>query len=162
MADAFRRSCLQRAAALFLGLMSGAGAAVAQTYPDTSVPLKIIVPFGAGSSSDVIARAMGKAITEVSGLPVVVDNKPGADTLIGVQAVLNAPADVYTMLMVSSSTVVLNPLMVANQPFDMVRDFIPLIAIAKNSPAFNVGPSTPFKSVREFVAATKASPRKYT
>jgi tripartite-type tricarboxylate transporter receptor subunit TctC len=76
--------------------------------------------------------------------------------------VLNAASDGNTLLMVSSSTTVLNPLMVPNQPFDMLRDFVPLVAIAKNSPAFNLGPSTRFNSAREFIAAAKASPGKYT
>ncbi|WP_198084593.1 tripartite tricarboxylate transporter substrate binding protein [Variovorax sp. E3] len=146
----------------FLWLMLGMGCAMAQTYPDKAIPLKIVVPFGPGSSSDVIARAFGRAISEVSGLHVIVDNKPGADTVIGIQSVLNGAADGNTLLLVSSSTTVLNPLMVPNQPFDMLRDFVPLVAIAKNSPAFNLGPSTPFKSVREFVAAAKARPGKYT
>jgi tripartite-type tricarboxylate transporter receptor subunit TctC len=147
---------------LCVALALGLGSAVAQPYADKGLPFKIVVPFGPGSSSDVIARALGKAITEVSGLPVIVENKPGADTVIGIQSVLNAPADGNTLLMVSSSTTVLNPLMVPNQPFDMLRDFVPLVAIAKNHPAFNVGPSTQFKSVREFVAAAKAQPGKYT
>ena len=98
------------------------GTATAQApYPSKSTPLKIIVPFGAGSSSDVIARALGRAISEVSGLHAIIENKPGADTIIGVQAVLSAPADGYSLLLVSSSTTVLNPLMVPNQPFDILR-----------------------------------------
>jgi tripartite-type tricarboxylate transporter receptor subunit TctC len=124
--------------------------------------LRIVVPFGPGSSSDVIARAFGKAITEVSGLNAIVENKPGADTVIGIQSVLQAPADGSTLLLVSSSTTVLNPIMVPTQPFDMLRDFVPLVAIARNSPAFNVGGNAPFKSVRDFVAAAKAAPGKYT
>ncbi|MDR6858768.1 tripartite tricarboxylate transporter substrate binding protein [Variovorax guangxiensis] len=146
---------------VFLWVLVGINTAAAQAPVDKGV-LKIVVPFGPGSSSDVIARAFGKAVTEVSGLSVIVENKPGADTVIGIQSVLNAPADGSTLLLVSSSTTVLNPLMVPNQPFDMLRDFVPLVAIARNSPAFNVGPSTHFKSVREFVAAAKASPGKYT
>jgi tripartite-type tricarboxylate transporter receptor subunit TctC len=151
-----------RLALLSVALGLGLGSAMAQPYADKGVPFKIVVPFGPGSSSDVIARALGRSITEVSGLPVIVENKPGADTVIGIQAVLSSPADGNTLLMVSSSTTVLNPLMVPNQPFDMLRDFVPLVAIAKNHPAFNVGPSTPFKSVREFVAAAKARPGKLT
>lgn len=147
---------------LGLALLVGSGTAVAQTYPDKAIPLKIVVPFGAGSATDVIARALGTAITEVSGVPVVIDNRPGADTLLGAQAVLSAPADGNTLLLVSSSTTVLNPLMIPNQPFDMLRDFVPLSAIARNHPAFNLGTSTTFRSVREFIAAAKAAPGKYT
>jgi tripartite-type tricarboxylate transporter receptor subunit TctC len=150
-----------RAFALVVAAFAAAPMAMAQRTTEAGL-LKLVVPFGPGSSSDAIARALGKAITEVSGLNVIVENKPGADTVIGIQAVLNAPADGTTVLLATSSTTVLNPLMVPNQPFDMVRDFVPLVAIARNSPAFNLGPSTGFKSVREFIQAAKAKPGKYT
>lgn len=136
--------------------------ATAQAYPDPAHPLRIVVPFGAGTSADAIARAFGKAIAEVSNLPVVIDNKPGADSVIGVRAVLNAPADGQTLLLVSSSTMVLNPLMVPNLPFDMLRDFVPLAAIGKNSPALNLGTSLPFHTVAEFIEAARARPGKFT
>ena len=142
-------------------LCAAFGTAQSQTSAAKGM-LRIVVPFGPGSSSDVIARAFGKAVTEVSGLNVIVENKPGADTVIGIQSVLQAPADGSTLLLVSSSTTVLNPIMVPTQPFDMLRDYVPLVAIARNSPAFNVGGNAPFKSVRDFVAAAKAAPGKYT
>jgi tripartite-type tricarboxylate transporter receptor subunit TctC len=143
-------------------LAVASGAAIGQTYPDKSKPLHIVLPQGPGSASDVVTRSLAKAITDVSGLNVVIDYKPGAETVIGVQALLNAPQDGYTMMMVSSSTPVLNPIMIPNLPYDPLRDFIPLVGISKVMLAFNLGPSTSFKSVREFVEAAKANPGKYT
>ncbi|WP_198084589.1 tripartite tricarboxylate transporter substrate binding protein [Variovorax sp. E3] len=150
-------------AILAIGTATLPHAAVAAPYPDKAIPLKIVVPFGAGSAVDAVGRALGRAITEVSGLNVVVDNKPGADSVIGMQAVHQAPSDGYTILLVSSSTPVLNPLILPKQPLEIERDFVAISAVAKNYPAvFNVGPSTPFKSVLEFIAAAKDSPGKYT
>lgn len=139
-----------------------AGLASAQTYPDKSRPIRIILPQGPGSASDVLTRAYARAITETSGLNTVVEFKPGAETVIGVQALLSAPADGYTILLVSSSTPVLNPVMIPNLPYDPQRDFIPLVGLSKASLALNLGSSTQFKSAREFIAAAKANPGKYT
>lgn len=147
---------------LMLGLALFSGAAMAQGYPDKSKSLKIILPQGPGSASDVLTRAFAKAITDTSGWNVVVEYKPGAETVIGVQALLSSPPDGYTMLLVSSSTPVLNPIMIPNLPYDPLRDFIPLVGISKAVLAFNLGPSTPFKTVAEFVAQAKANPGKYT
>jgi tripartite-type tricarboxylate transporter receptor subunit TctC len=139
-----------------------AGPALAQSYPDKGKPIKIVLPQAPGSASDVLARAFAKAITDTSGLTTVVDYKPGAETLLGVQAVLNAPADGYSILLVSSSTPVLNPVMTPNLQYDPFRDFVPLVGISKVSLAMNLGTSTNFKTAREFIAAAKANPGKYT
>ena len=147
---------------LALGLLVVTGLAWGQTYPDKAKPIRIILPQGPGSASDVLTRAFARAITETSGLVTVIDFKPGAETVIGVQALMNSPADGYSMLLVSSSTPVLNPVMIANLPYDPLRDFIPLLGLSKASLAFNLGISTQFKSAREFIAAAKANPGKYT
>ena len=138
-----------------LGLLLVSSLAWGQTYPDKAKPIRIILPQGPGSASDVLTRAFARAITETSGLNTVIDFKPGAETVIGVQALMNSPADGYTILLVSSSTPVLNPVMIANLPYDPLRDFIPLVGISKASLAFNLGVSTQFKSVGEFMAAAK-------
>lgn len=147
---------------LALGLALVAGAAGAQSYPDKSKPLKIILPQAPGSASDVQARALAKAITDTSGWSTIVDYKPGAETVIGVQSLLNSPADGYSMLLVSSSTPVLNPVMIPNLQYDPFRDFVPLVGVSKVALAMNLGPSTNFKTAREFIAAAKADPGKYT
>lgn len=145
-----------------LGLSILAGAASAQSYPDKSKPIRIVLPQGPGSASDVVTRALAKAITDTSGLTVVVDYKPGAETVIGVQSLLNSPSDGYTMLLVSSSTPVLNVVMIPHLQYDPFKDFIPLVGVSKAMLAMNLGVSTPFKTAREFIAAAKANPGKYT
>ncbi len=147
---------------LALGLLLVTGLAWGQAYPDKSKPIRIILPQGPGSASDVLTRSFARAITETSGLSTVIEFKPGAETVIGVQALMTSPTDGYTMLLVSSSTPVLNPIMIPNLPYDPLRDFIPLVGLSKASLAFNLGVSTQFKSVAEFVAAAKANPGKYT
>lgn len=147
---------------LALGLLLVTGLAWGQAYPDKSKPIRIILPQGPGSASDVLTRAFARAITETSGLSTVIEFKPGAETVIGVQALMTSPTDGYTMLLVSSSTPVLNPIMIPNLPYDPLRDFIPLVGLSKASLAFNLGISTQFKSVAEFIAAAKANPGKYT
>jgi len=147
---------------LVLALSFATGTAAAQGYPDKSKILKIVLPQGPGSVSDLLARALAKGITEVSELNVVIDYKPGAETVIGVQALLQSPADGYSLLMVSSSTPVFNVVMVPNLGYDPFRDLVPLVGYAKNMLTLNLGPSTPFKTAREFIAAAKAQPGKLT
>lgn len=147
---------------LLLALACAAGTATAQSYPDKSKPLKLILPQGTGSTSDVLARALAKGITDTSGLNVVIEYKPGAEAVIGVQALLAAPADGYTFMLVSSSTPVLNVVLIPNLPYDPVRDFVPLVGVSKNMLTMNLGPSTSFKSAGEFIAAAKAQPGKLT
>jgi tripartite-type tricarboxylate transporter receptor subunit TctC len=145
-----------------LALSLASGTASAQSYPDKAKTLKIILPQGPGSVSDVMARALAKGISEVTGMNVIVDYKPGAETVIGVQALLQSPADGYSLLMVSSSTPVLNVVMIPNLAYDPFRDLVPLVGYAKNVLTLNLGPSTPYKTAREFIAAAKAQPGKLT
>ena len=149
------------AALLFIGLL-GAGTAWAQAFPDKSRPLKIIVPSGAASTGDLLARAYAQAITEQTGWSVVVENRPGAEGVIGLQAVKAAPADGYTIMMTSNSTQVLNMLMVPNLPYDAVADFTPLVGTGSVSLVMYVGAAGPFRSVRDFVTAARAAPGKYS
>ncbi|HSV77761.1 MAG TPA: tripartite tricarboxylate transporter substrate binding protein [Ramlibacter sp.] len=143
-----------------LGLV--VGSSHAQTFPDKSRPLKIIVPSGAASTGDLLARAYGRAITEVSGLPVVVENKPGAEGVIGLQAVKSAPPDGYTIMLTSSSTQVLNAHMIPNLPYDPVADFVPLTGAGKAALVMYVGSGLPIGSAREFIEAARAHPGKHT
>ncbi len=147
---------------LGLAFAVSAGTASAQSYPDKSRPIRIVLPQGPGSASDVLARALAKAITDTSGQNVIVDYKPGGETVIGVQALMTAPLDGYTMMMSSSSTQVLNMVMMPNVPYDPFRDFIPLVGVSKATLAVNLGPSTTFKTANEFIAAARANPGKYT
>jgi tripartite-type tricarboxylate transporter receptor subunit TctC len=138
------------------------GAAQAQVYPDKTKPVRMIVPSGAASTADLLARAYAKGIAEVSGLNVVVENKPGAETVIGVQALTSSQPDGYTMMLSSSSTNTLNVVMMPNLPYDPFKDFLPLVGVARASIVMNFSGSAPFKTAREFVSAAKAHPGKYT
>jgi tripartite-type tricarboxylate transporter receptor subunit TctC len=149
-------------AALFSVLLSSPGHAQTATYPDKGRPIKIIVPTGPGSAIDLLARAHGKALGDVAGLNVIVENKPGAEGVPGVQAFMQAPADGYTMLVVSSSAMALNPIMIANLPYDPLKDFVPLTTFSKAGLVMNLGAGTQFKTLRELVTSAKSNPGKYT
>jgi tripartite-type tricarboxylate transporter receptor subunit TctC len=151
-----------KAMAFCLALACGAGAASAQTYPDKSRPIKITVPTGPASAVDLLARAYGKAMTDVSGVPVVVENRAGAEGVPGVQAFMQAPADGYSMLVVSSSLMSLNPVMLPKLPYDPLKDMVPLQGFSQAGLVMNLGASTQFKSAREFMASAKANPGKHT
>ena len=147
---------------LCAALLLAASAAMAQGYPDTARPVRMILPFGAGTSTDVLGRAIARGMADVAGLNVVVDNRPGGEAVIGAQAVKQAAPDGYTFLLTTLSTQVLNPLMMARLPYDPVADFIPLVGVGKTAQMVNLGPSTPFASAREFIASARTQPGKYT
>ena len=155
---------------VILGLMLSTGIAWAQpaatasgqAYPQKSKPLRIIVPFGAASSTDLLSRALGRGITELSGVNVIVENKPGAEGVIGMQAAKTAAPDGYTLLMTTNSTQVLNVHMLSNLPYNPVTDFVPVTAVAKFALVMNSGPTVTQKSAREFIEAARANPGKFS
>ncbi len=138
------------------------GAAWSQSFPDKSRPLKILVPSGVGSTGDLLARVYARGITEVSGWPAIVENRTGAEGVIGIQAAKAAAPDGYTIMMTSNSTQVLNVLMTPNVPYDPVADFVPLTGAGVVAMGMYVSTPLPFKNAREFFAAAKANPGKYT
>lgn len=150
-----------RALATGLVLLT-AGTASAQGYPDKSKVIKIVVPTGPGSALDLLARTHSKAMSESAGLNVIVDNKPGAESVLGIQTVLSSPADGYTMLLLSSSMVTLNPVMIPKLPYDPLKDLVPISTISKAGLVMSLGSGVSFKTTREFIAAAKAAPGKYT
>lgn len=105
-----------------LGVMAVSGMAQAQDYPDKSRAIRLVVPVSVGSSVDLLARAIGRGMADVAGLNVVVENKPGADGIIGVRAAKQAEPDGYTMLMTTNSTQVVNPHLYRKLPYDPVAD----------------------------------------
>ncbi len=143
-----RLSSLAAAAAL-------ARPAVAQAWP--SRPIRFIVPFNAGGTTDIIARNISQWLGERFGQQVVVENKPGGGTNIGVQAVVNAAPDGYTWLFtVATSTI--NPWLYKSLPFDFQRDIMPVAGLAELPLVMEVNPSVPAKTVSEFIAYAKANP----
>jgi tripartite-type tricarboxylate transporter receptor subunit TctC len=130
----------------------------AQSWP--SKPLQMVVPQGAGGSTDAIARLVGQALGERLGQTVVIDNRAGAGGVLGVAAAAKAPADGYTLLIGSNTTLAANAYLYANFPVDPLKDFVPL-ALAADAPFVLVVPATSsLKSVRDLVSAAKAAPGK--
>src|SRR5260221_127216 len=119
-----------RIAALLATALALTGQMVrAETYPARQIAL--IVPFAAGGSNDMVARVVGKKLSEVWGQPVVIDNRAGAGGVIGSAAVATAAPDGYTLLLVSS-TFTINPAIKKSMPFDTIKDFTPVAFIARS------------------------------
>ena len=129
----------------------------AQTYPLKAI--RMIVPYAPGGSVDVVARMLAPKLTQVLGQQVVVDNRPGASGNIGTELTVRAPADGYTIMMVTIPLVV-NPSLYAKLPFDVVRDLAPVSLIAAAPFVLVVHPSLPVKSVRDLIALAKKQPGK--
>ncbi len=148
-----------RAALIALGIsyVLGLGAAVAQDYP--SRLLKLVVPFGAGGPTDILARIVGQALSERLGQPVVIENRPGASGNIGTQAVINSPPDGYTLLVVAHPNAI-NATLYTNLPFNFLNDIAPVSPMVRVTNVMEVTPSFPAKTVAEFIAYAKANPGK--
>lgn len=138
--------------ALLLG--TGFASALAQ---GTGTPLRIIVPFAAGGSTDVIARSIGQKVGEILGQPVVVENRPGGGTLIGTQALKAAPADGNTIMLATPDFVV-NAFIHPKLPYDPLKDFAPIAVIAQNPLVMAVAATVPARTVNEFVQLAKNRP----
>jgi tripartite-type tricarboxylate transporter receptor subunit TctC len=148
----------------FLHLAAGAAAispvsrnAVAQTYP--SRPVHVIVPFAAAGNNDLIARLIGQWLSERLGQPFVIDNRPGAGTNIGTEAVVRAPSDGYTLLLVAPPSAI-NATLYAKLNFNFLRDIAPVAGVVRAPFVMEVNPSVPAKTVTEFIAYAKANPGK--
>ena len=149
---------LLAAAALAVGAIAPTASALAQEFPNR--PIKFIVPFPPGSGTDTSARYFGRKLTELTGQPVVVENKPGANGFIAVQAVLSAPADGYTVFVGSNSTLAVNVALFRKLPYNPQTDFAPLSMMMRAPTVVVVPPQSPYKSLAELVAAAKAQPGK--
>ena len=144
---------------LLVGLM---GSAAAQERPDAfpSRSIKIVVPFPAGGPSDVLARMIGQKMTEDWGQPVVVENRPGANTVLGAQQVAKAVPDGYTLLMAIDSTLTMNQYLYRTPPYDPLNDFAPVTLVGKTMQLLIVNTASDVKTVRELITKAKAQPGK--
>ena len=131
----------------------------AQTYPARQITL--IVPFAVGGSNDIIARALGKKLSDSWGQPVVIDNRGGAGGVIGSADVAKAPPDGYTLLLVSS-TFTINPAIKKNMPFDTGKDFTPVAFIARSPLLVTASNNLPVKSASELLALARSKPGQIT
>ena len=148
----------------FLHLAAGAAAlpavsrvAWAQAYPARSV--RVVVPVAAGGANDVTARLVGQWLSERLGQQFFIENRPGAGTNVGTEAVIRASADGYTLL-ISGSNAAINPTLFRTLNFNFIRDTAPIASIVRVPQLMQVNPSLPVKSVPEFIAYAKANPGK--
>ena len=132
------------------------GTAGAQNYPLR--PIRLIVPAAPGGGTDIVARMVAQKLNEILGQPVIVDNRPGANGVIGTDAAAKAAPDGYTVLMTLASYHSTNPTLYSNLPYDSVGDFAPVTQLTENPYVFTVHPSLPVKSIRELIAFVKARP----
>ena len=150
-----------RAAALALTLAASLvlplSPAVAQAPDYPSRPVKIVVPFGAGGPADVYARVLAQHLSEALKQPFVVEDRPGAGSLIGTDAVAKSPPDGYTLLAMSN-THTTNESLIPNKPFQLMRDFVPVAGINYSDLVMVVHPSVPAKDLKEFIAYAKSKP----
>jgi tripartite-type tricarboxylate transporter receptor subunit TctC len=154
---------MQRAfllAILRFGLLVAAlcGASVAgaqQTYPDR--PIRLLVPFPAGGSIDPVARLIGQKLNQAWGQPVLVDNRPGANTIIGTEALAKSAPDGYTVLL-TASTHVINSVLMQSLPYDSFKDFAPVATLYRSEFLLVVHPSLPAQNLQELIALAKARP----
>jgi tripartite-type tricarboxylate transporter receptor subunit TctC len=146
------------ALACVLGLLGFAAAAAGQTYPDR--PIKVIAPFVPGSPNDVVVRLIGPHLSARLGQSVVVDNRPGGGTSIGIKAAMAADPDGYTLLISNSPTFFITPLVSKTFTYDPLKDFKPVATIASGGLMLVIAPEVPASTIKEFVAYAKANPGK--
>ena len=148
-----------RIAAIVLFSALGVAPAAAQV-PYPTRPIHIVVPFPAGGPSDVLSRMMGERMSMDLGQAIVVDNRPGANTVIGAELVAKAAPDGYTLLMAIDSTLVMNQYLYSHLPYDPIKDFAPVSLAAKNMGWLVVNASSPYQTASDLVAKAKAAPGK--
>jgi tripartite-type tricarboxylate transporter receptor subunit TctC len=145
-------------AGLVLALI--AGVVAAQPWP--SKPIKWVVPFAPGGTTDILARTIGEKLSVTLGQPIIVENKPGAGGGVGAEQVAKSPPDGYTIMGGTISTHAINASLYKNLPYDPVRDFAPITLIVRVPNMLVVNPDVPAKDVRELIALLKANPGKYS
>jgi len=143
-----------------LGAVSPASAAdgdaAVRNFPER--PLRFILPLGPGSSGEVASRHIADRLGQVLGQPAVAENRPGGQMQIALHALLSAPADGHTLMMISPSPMVVNPIVVENWPFDVQRDIRPLVQISRATPVYVTSADSKYKTLDDVIAAAKAAP----
>ena len=135
-----------------------ASAASAQGYPNK--PIRIVVPFAAGGTSDILARALGPHVTNAWNQPVIVENRTGANGNVGADYVVKSAPDGYTMLLSDVGALAINPSVYPDMPYDPVKDFSPIVMVSYSPHVLAVHPSVPVSTVAELIAYAKANPGK--
>ena len=150
------RASLTRRGAVAAFALALSGGAFAQAWP--SKPVRLVIPFPAGGSTDIVGRLIGEKLSQGLGQPVVIDNRGGAGGTTGSDLVAKSPADGYTILMGTSSTHAIAASLYPKLPYDPVRDFAPVALIGTATILMVVHPSVPARNVAEFVALAKSRP----
>ena len=145
----FCLACLAAAIAT-ASATTGSLAQGAATYPDQ--PVHMIVPFPAGGPADILGRAVAQKLGDAWGQPIVIDNRPGANTAVAAAHVAKAPPDGNTLFVVMDVTMVLNQLTTKNLPYDSLRDFAPITLLSKNTSLLSVRAADGPKSIKELIA----------
>jgi tripartite-type tricarboxylate transporter receptor subunit TctC len=140
-------------AALVIATAALTAPASAQDFPDRLV--RIVVPYPAGGGVDGMARALGESLSQIWKQPVIIENKPGASTMIGGEFVARSPADGYTLFLTSDSSITSNPFLFPNAKFDPVKDFAPITQLIELNQLVVLNPSVPANSLKELVALSK-------
>ena len=148
-----------RAVLLALGVISTLTVATATAQDWPSRPLRLIVPFGAGGPTDILARIIGHDLSERLGQPMVIENRPGAGGNLGTQAAINSPADGYTLLVVAHPNAI-NATLYTSLPFNFLNDIAPVSPMVRVTNVMEVTPSFPANTVAEFIDYAKANPGK--
>lgn len=160
-----RRRALARTAA---GLLAAAAVGLALPFAALAQPawpakpITLVIPFPPGGSADVIGRLVGQRLSDELGQPVIIDNRPRAGTAIAAGLVAKAPADGYTLFLGSGSTFTANPAIRSNLPYDTLKSFDPIAIVARIPLIVLANKDVPVNNVKEFVAAIKAAPDKYS
>jgi tripartite-type tricarboxylate transporter receptor subunit TctC len=145
-----------RTALAIAGLAAAVGALAAEPFP--AKPIRIVVPFAAGGSTDILARNIAQRLNEAIHAPVIVENRPGGGAVVGAEYVAKSPPDGYTLLMGTNTTHAVAPHLYRRLPYDPLRDFVPISEVAYNPQFLDVHPSIPVRSVKELIALARARP----
>ena len=143
-----------------LALVSLPAAALAQAFPTPGKLIRIVVPFPAGGQTDIQARLLAAKLQPALGVTVLVDNKPGASSILGTMEVVRAPADGHTLLYTITVTAAQNPHLFTKLPYDPMKDLTPVMFAARSSTVLTVPANSPFNSVADLVKYAKANPGK--
>ncbi len=153
------KNTLTAGAAIVISAMAMAVMPVAAQFPER--PIRLIVPFAPQGPNDVLARLVGSRLSEAWGQQVVIDNRPGAGTIIGTELMVRSQPDGYTLLMISASTAV-NPTLKKNLPYDTLKEIVPVVQLASSPTVLVINPSVQAKNIAELVAMAKAKPGRLT
>ena len=137
------------------GLLVVVPVAAQQDFP--ARPVRMIVPYAPGGATTIVARLLGEKLTESWGQPILVDNRPGGNAIIGSEAMVRSAPDGYTVLLMTSAHII-RPLLTPNLPFDTIKDFAPVATLASSELIFALHPSVPAANLQEFIGLARAKP----